>query len=253
MQRVLAVAERFKLAVKGFHVAKQAPAKSRTPFFALIAVVLAVGASFIYYKTLASKAVPITLAPGTPLPKAEGYLRGNPDAPITILEFADFECPGCGQFANVTEPDVRSRIVDAGLANIRYFDFPLINRHANTMAASLAAACANDQNKFWEMHDMLFAGQAEWRQETTTNPKKVFAEYVSKLGLDAPAWNQCFDSQKHVGRIEANRNEGISRMVNSTPTFIIGDQAYADVLTYDQLKGIIDSLTKARAAPPFKK
>jgi protein-disulfide isomerase len=232
-------------------VAKPTPTKSRAPFLLLLLVVVCAGAGGIYYKTQTSKVGPVTLAPGTPLPTAEGYLEGKPDAPITILEFADFECPGCRQFATKTEPLLRKGVLDAGLANLRYFDFPL-PMHGNTMSASLAAACAADQGKFWEMHDMLFEEQATWNTEATTNPKQVFEGFVTKIGLDAAAWNSCFDSQKNLARIEANRAEGLQRGVNGTPTFVIGDQMYFEVFEYSRIKAIIDSLTQAKAAAPAK-
>ena len=120
---------------------KATPTKSRTPFYGVLLLLALAGAGGIWYSINGAKQKPIELAKGTPLPKAEGYLRGDPNAPVTIIEFADFECPGCGQYANITEPDVRTRIIDAGLANFRYYDYPL-PMHANTMAASLAASCA---------------------------------------------------------------------------------------------------------------
>ena len=221
----------------------------------LIAIVVA-GAGGIYYKMQSSKQAPIVMAPGTALPKAEGYLRGNADAPVTIIEFGDFECPGCGQFANVTEPDVRSRIVDAGLASFRFYDFPLTQIHMNTMSASLAAACAADQGKFWEMHDALFRNQNDWNTQATANPKKVIATYVKAIGLNEDEWNKCFDSQKDVARIEAHHAAGLERNVPSTPTFIIGDQMISSALTYDNIKKIVDSLIAAKApaaAAPVKK
>ncbi len=224
---------------------KPTPARSRGPFFALLAVVAVAGAAGIWYATQ-SRPQPIQLPAGTPLPSAEGYVYGNPDAPVAIVEFADFECPGCAQFATLVTPDVKKRLADAGLASFRFFDFPLTQIHANTMAAHLAAACAADQGKFWEMHDRLFQGQYDWNTQATTNPKKVIQRYVGELGLDAAAWNACFDSQKHVGRIMANQKVGLDRAVASTPTVLIGDKLYAGGLSYDQIRKLVDSLAVAK-------
>jgi protein-disulfide isomerase len=221
--------------------------KSRAPFYLLLLVVAVAGASGIFYKVSSSKQKPIVLAPGTALPVSEGYLRGNADAPIAITEFGDFECPACGSFATLTEPDVRARIVDAGLANFRFYDFPLPG-HPNTMSASLAAACADKQGKFWEMHDAIFQGQTEWNGQATTNPRKVLQGYVKALGMDEGAWNACFDSQADVARIEAHKKKGQELGVNSTPTFIIDGVMYSQVFTYDELKKIVDSLTVVKAA-----
>ncbi len=223
--------------------------KSNTGFLAIIGLVIVAGGAGIW-TTMQNKPKPIELAPGTPLPAAEGYLRGDPNAPITIMEFADFECPGCGQFATLQGPDIKARIVDAGLANFRFFDFPLTSIHANTMSAHLAAACADDQGKFWEMHDALFAGQYDWSTQATTNPRKLVDGYAKQLGLDMTAFGQCFDTQKHVARIQANAAAGTARGVSSTPSIIIGDRVYPGGLTFDKIKQIVDSLRAIAPAAP---
>lgn len=220
--------------------------KSNGAFLPIVLLVLAVGGGAIYYK-IQSKPKPIELAPGTPLPTAEGHLRGDPNAPITIMEFADFECPGCGQFAALQGPDIKARIVDAGLANFRFFDFPLTSIHQNTLAAHLAASCAEDQGKFWEMHDKLFAGQFDWNSQATSNPRKVIDVYASELGLDMAAYNSCFDTQKNLPKIQANAAAGTERGVGQTPTLVINNKVYAGGLPYDKLKALVDSL---RAAAP---
>ncbi len=223
--------------------------KSNSAFLPIVLVVLAVGGAGIYY-AMQNKPKPITLAPGTALPTAEGHLRGDPNAPVTIIEFADFECPGCGQFAALQGPDIKTRIVDAGLANFRFYDFPLTSIHQNTMAAHLAASCAEDQGKFWEMHDALFAGQMDWNTQATTNPSKVFDSYASQLGLDMTAYRSCFDTQKNLPKIQANAAAGTERGVSSTPTLVVGDRMFPGGLTFDQLKTLVDSLRTAAPAAP---
>ena len=224
-------------------MAKVSPKKkSNTAFLAVIAVVLIAGGVGIWTAVQRAKPKPIELAPGTPLPKAEGYLRGDPNAPVTIIEFADFECPGCGQFAALQEPDIMSRIVDAGLANFRFYDFPLTSIHQNTMSAHLAAACANEQGKFWAMHDAIFAGQGEWSGVVTSNPRPLLDGYAKTVGLDMAKYTECFDSQRPLPQIQANAAAGQERGVNSTPTLIIGNKLYAGGLTFDQLKAVVDSI-----------
>ena len=228
-------------------MAKVSPKKkSNTGFLVVIGALLAVGGA-VLYSTLQNKPAPIELPKDAPAMKAEGYLRGNPNAPITIVEFADFECPGCGQFATIQGPDIKARIVDAGLANFRFYDFPLTSIHQNTLFAHLAAACADDQGKFWEMHDQLFMNQPDWSTQATSNPRKVIEAYATAVGLDMAAYNSCMDAQKHLGRIQANAKEGESRGVNSTPTIIVGNKVYPGGLTSDGLKRLVDSLTAAGA------
>lgn len=222
--------------------------KSNTGFLAVIGLVVVVGGA-VLWGTMQNKPAPMELPKDAPPMQAEGYLRGNADAPITIIEFADFECPGCGQFATIQGPDIKKRIIDAGLANFRFYDFPLTTIHANTLFAHLAAACADDQGKFWEMHDQLFMNQPDWSSLATTNPRKVIEPYATAIGLDMAAYNSCMNEQKHLARIRANAKEGESRGVGSTPTIIVDNKMYPGGLTADGLKKLVDSLTAAKAAP----
>ncbi|MBU6365749.1 MAG: DsbA family protein [Gemmatimonadetes bacterium] len=226
------------------------PKKKSGLFLPAVVAILAIGTGVIYWQVQANKPKPITLAASTPLPKAEGYLRGNPDAPVTIIEFADFECPGCANFATVQEPDVRTRLVDAGLANFRFYDFPLTQIHANTLSAHLAASCANEQGKFWELHDAIFAAQNEWNTQATSNPRKVLDRLAGEVGLDMARFGACFDSQRTLPQIQANAAEGTQRGVSSTPTLLIGNRLYPGGLPYDDIKKLVDSLRAAPAAAP---
>jgi protein-disulfide isomerase len=214
--------------------------------YVILIVVAVVGASLLAYsatrKPKAEASAPMVVDAATAGP-AQGYLIGKADAPVKIVEFADFECPACGRFATITEPDVRKRIIDTGLANLTYYDFPLPQHH-NSVRASNAAACADDQGRFWPMHDQLFAAQDEWNTEATDDPKPFFMKYVSVIGLDAAKFESCYDARAHQKRIEANFAEGERRKIGATPTFFVGDKAYANALSYDQLKAIVDSAAK---------
>jgi len=218
-------------------------------FYAALAIVALGGAGAIGYLSTRSKAQQVVTAVDPALAReAEGYLMGDSTAPVQIVEFADFECPACGQFATITGPDVRERLVQTGLASYRFYDFPL-EQHQNTLAASHAAACADDQGKFWEMHDRIFAGQEEWNTQATNNPKPVFQGYARELNLDVGAWEQCYDSRKHQRRIEANRAEGERRRVRSTPTFIVGGRMIPGAVPYDMMKALVDSARTEAGVP----
>jgi protein-disulfide isomerase len=179
----------------------------------------------------------------------QGFVMGSPTAPVEIVEYGDFECGWCAQFATVTEPDVRQRLVQTGKARFRFVDFPL-QMHRNTMIAHLAAGCAADQGKFWEMHDRIFIGQNEWNAEATSNPKKVIAGYARSLGLDEDVWEDCVDDKKHLPRIQASIAEGNRLRVNSTPTFIINGKMMASSISYDVIKAMVDSAAAAAPATP---
>ena len=123
----------------------QVRGSDRRPFYALLGAIALAAVVFIGWQMSQSKSSGvITIDPSMQLPEASGYLMGNASAPVQILEFADFECPACGQFATLTEPDVRKRLVETGQVSFRFFDFPL-PIHPNSWDAHFAAACANEQ------------------------------------------------------------------------------------------------------------
>ena len=224
--------------VKPARRAKRDTRKFYTIFGAL-AVVGILGIT--YAMTRPTAAAPTTIDPNAVASAtAEGYVMGSATAPVEIVEFGDFECGACAQFAIVTEPDVRTKLVQTGQARFRFMDFPL-QMHANSVPAHLAAACANDQGKFWEMHDQLFQNQHRWNGQATRNPKRLFEDYAKAIALDQDAWETCFDERRHLPKIQASVAQGNQLRVNSTPSFIIGGKLYPGALGYDQLKELVDA------------
>ncbi len=204
-----------------------------------LVAVLGIGA-LSWVATRPKNSASTAIDPSLPPMKAQGYLLGSAAAPVEITEFADFECPSCGQYATLTEPDVRTRLVNTGKARVRFLDFPL-TMHKNTWAASLAASCANDQGKFWEMHDQIFATQDRWNGEATSNPRKVLEGLAKGLGLDMASYGSCMEAETHRAQIQANEQEGERRGVNSTPSFIIGGKLYPGALPFDQINTLVEA------------
>ena len=220
-------------------------------FFWLLGVIALIGVAALGYVATRPKAAVTdvkNIVDTTNAGPAQGYLMGKVDAPVKIIEYADFECPACGGFATITEPDVRTRIIEPGLASITFYDFPL-TMHRNTLAASNAAACADEQGKFWPMHDRIFQAQDEWNGEATDRPKPFLQRYATEVGVDVAKWESCYDARKYQSRISANFTDGLKRGVNSTPSFIIGTKLYRGVRGYDEMKAIVDSVAKT-ATPP---
>lgn len=232
-------------------MSKKVRKKSGSRFVGSLVLVGIVGIAILGYTASRPRAGITPVDPNLPAGTAEGYLIGNPDAPVQVIEFGDFECPACAQWANVTEPDVRERLIKTGLISFRFFDFPL-DIHRNTWPASNAVACADDQGKFIEMHDGVFATQHQWDGLATSNPKKVFERVASGLGLNMDEWESCFDSQKHYPRIKANFEEGVRRGVGQTPTFIIGSTMYPGNIPFDEFKRYVDEAVAAAAAAATK-
>ena len=185
--------------------------------------------------------------PNLPPLQAQGYVLGSPNAPVEVMEFADFECPACGQFAVLTEPQVRTELVNTGKVRVRFLDFPL-QMHRNTWDASLAAACANDQGKFWEMHDALFANQDKWNGEATSRPRGPISELAKGIGLDMNKYGACMDNDTHRAQIQANQAEAIRRQVGQTPTFIFNGTVVPGAIPFDAYKHYVDEAMKSAPA-----
>ena len=189
----------------------------------------------------ADAGVAVTVQPGDTA-GFRGYVLGSADAPVEIVEYADYMCPHCGSFAAVQFPDVRSRLVEPGRVRWVFRDYPLPS-NPHSVPAALAAACADDQGRFWEMQEAIFLGQPQWGH--ARNPTGAFRDMARGLGLDIGTWNDCMGSRRHAGRIEASYQEGNRLGVGSTPTFLIGGRLYAGNQPYDRIRALVDSL-----APP---
>ena len=216
-------------------------------FWIALGVLVLLGVTGLSWMASRPKTQVSRLDPNLPAMKAEGYLLGSPTAPVEVIEFADFECPACGQYATITEPDVRTRLVNTGQVRMRYIDYPL-PMHKNTWDASLAAACANDQGKFWEMHDALFANQDKWNGEATSRPRGPIADLAKSVGLDMTKYGACMDAETHRAKIQSHLAEAEKRQIQSTPTFVFNGLVVPSALPYDAFKKYVDEAAKSAPA-----
>ncbi len=179
-----------------------------------------------------------------------GYTLGDPNAPLEVTEYADFECHACQQWFAVQFPSIEERLINTGKVKWRYRDFPIDGAHRYARLAMHAAACANDQNKFWEVGKLIYSWEPAWPEQR--DPLSTFRGYAEKAGLDLSAYDACMSSGRYAGRIQASQNEGIKIGVGSTPTFLINGRLYAGnrTITHDVLKAMVDSIA---AAPPAAK
>lgn len=151
------------------------------------------------------------------LASAGSPVRGDPSAPVTIVEFADFQCPTCGRYTRDTAPQIIEQYVATGKASIVYKHFPI--RGPDSVAASMASQCAGDQGKFWEFHDLLFSNQeAENSGWASAGNMKRFA---TELGLERQEFDSCLDSEKYMAFVEADFAFAREIGATGTPTFVI--------------------------------
>ena len=194
--------------------------KRYLPFVIVVAAALvALGSGAMLYRAKRPQlqAIPATNSVAGKTDTESMHIRGNPDAPVTLEEFGDFQCPPCGSFAAfgevlLKEYDSRLRIV--------FRNFPL-SAHEHAREAALAAEAAGMQGHFWEMHDALYREQVFWSY--APNARELFESYAGTIGLNLDQFRKDMDSEKARERVDSDHALGDSLGVNVTPTFFINN------------------------------
>ncbi len=169
---------------------------------------------------------------------AAGVFRGPSDAKVTVVEFSDFQCPACYQ----AEPNVRQLIKNNPGVKFVYRYFPIPSHKYGKLSAQAGAAAAL-QNKFWEMHDLLFDKQPEW--SASTNVQKLFEDYAQLLGLNVETFKKDLVGKPVLDAVTNDDNYGISIGVDQTPTFFINGKKITGVQSVDNMQKEIDAAAAA--------
>jgi protein-disulfide isomerase len=175
---------------------------------------------------------------------------GDPDAPVTIIEFTDYQCPYCSRHSLDTLPRIISEMVDTGRVFYAQKDLPLDQLHPNARNAASAARCAADQNAYWEMHDTLFAQQSEWA-DAGSAINDLFASYAAGLNLDEVAFSECLESGRHEAAIEANAQEASSLGVSGTPFFFVDGYPLNGARPFDHFELAVEYAEEGRLAEAY--
>jgi len=170
---------------------------------------------------------------------AGGPAKGPESAPVTIVEFSDFQCPYCFR-ANASLKQVEEKY--PGKVRLVFRNFPLTQIHPNAAKAAEAASCANDQGKFWQMHDKMFANQSK-----LSVPE--LKQHASEVGLDAAAFEQCLDSGKHTADWKKTVEEGQKYGLSGTPSFFINGRLIVGAQPFDGFAQIIDDELSRDTSP----
>ena len=172
------------------------------------------------------------------------HIRGKSDAPITLEEFGDFECPPCGKLSepiNKLEQDYHSRL------RIIFHHFPFAT-HPHARPAAFASEAAGLQGRFWEMHDVLYREQAAWSK--AVDAQSLFSSYAGMLGLKVDRFKRDMDSDEVKKRVDADQQEGAALGVTVTPTIFINNRALPPTsLNEAGLRTAIETAIKAKSAP----
>jgi len=164
------------------------------------------------------------------------HIRGNKNAKVTLVEFSDFQCPFCEQF-NPTVDKILADYKDK--VRLVFKNYPLTTIHNMAQKAAEAAECAGQQNKYWEMHDKLFANQSTLSVEN-------FKIWAKELGLKESTFNSCLDESKTAAKITADQTYGDSIGVNGTPTSYVNGNIVAGAQGYDYVKNLVDQALAAK-------
>ncbi len=151
-------------------------------------------------------------------------VKGNPNAPVIVVEYSDFQCPFCARFFTQTLPQLEENYIDTGKIKFVYKDLPLDSLHPNARPTHIAAECADEQGKFWEYHDVLFEKQSEWQRLPSTDLSSTLTAYASDLGLQSASFESCLQSQDIADEVNKDSLEAASYGATGTPTFFIGTE-----------------------------
>jgi protein-disulfide isomerase len=143
---------------------------------------------------------------------------GKANAPVTLIEFTDYQCPFCKRHFDQTFSQIKEQYVDTGKVKYVVRDFPL-SFHQNASKASEATECADDQKKFWEMHDVIFQKQSEW--SSATDAADIFKRYAAESGLNTGSFNDCLESGKYDAEVKKDFTDGSAAGISGTPGFLL--------------------------------
>jgi len=161
--------------------------------------------------------VKMSVAPGW-------YSLGRDDAPVTMVEFADYQCPFCRKFNSDTFTELKKNYIDTGKVRFVSRDLPL-DFHPNAPGAAVAAHCAGEQDKFWELRDLMVANSADLSQDS-------LLKYGEKVSLDMPAFRACLSDKKYTAAIQKDVADAGTLGISGTPSFVVGRTAK------DQIDGV---------------
>lgn len=212
---------------------------------ALVLAGLAV-AAWVRTPDVGASAAALSTAAARPpaLPMLAARTKGSSDAPITIYEMSDFQCPFCLTFFKDFWPAIQEEYVETGKVKLTFLNLPLISLHSHAAEAHEYAMCAAAQDQFWAMHDRLFETQETWSPMQDATP--YFVTLAEQLDLDQAAFKQCIESGSVRSIVASDVRLAVQNGLNSTPTFIIEGGALQGIVPLDDWRTILDSIYAAK-------
>ncbi len=150
--------------------------------------------------------------------------KGDPNAPVIVVEFSDFQCPFCSRFYQQTLPLIQENYIDTGKIKFVYRDLPLDSLHPNARLTHIAAECADEQEKFWEYHDVLFEKQSQWQRLSSTDLPITLTQFATDLGLQSASFETCLESEEMANEVKKDVADATRYGSTGTPTFFVGNE-----------------------------
>jgi len=164
----------------------------------------------------------------------DDVILGDPDAPVTIIEFGDFQCPFCAKLHREVSPTIREKYIATGKAKMVYRDFPLDQLHPEARGSAEAAQCAGEQGSYWLYHDALFARQ-------TQLGNALYSSLARELGLNGDAFDTCLTSGKYRDEVEKDYQDGVAAGVQGTPATFVNGTLISGAVPLAQFEAAIEA------------
>lgn len=166
-------------------------------------------------------------------------ILGNPEAPVTFIEYGDYQCPFCGRFFKQVEPRLRDEYIKTSKIKMVFRNFQILGQESD--AAGAASECAKDQGKFWAYHDELYKAEtADGRENNGNLNRDLFLMLAQNAGLDMTAFVSCLDSNKYIELVKKETADGQAMGLTGTPTSYINGEQVVGAQPYSVFKSVID-------------
>jgi protein-disulfide isomerase len=210
---------------------RSVPKRSLLPFYLGLGLLTILGLTWVLTNSLKNDtATPPASVPARPAiafavgKTAEGFwYKGDPNAPVKVVEYADFECPACSTLeTELARSNFDQKFVETGKVQYIYREFPLTRIHKSATLTAEVSRCAGDQNLYWPVHYALYDTQKQWAGKG--NARDVILSVAAGAGADRAKIEACLDSQTYTAAINASEAETIKRGIGSTPTVFVNDK-----------------------------
>jgi len=208
----------------------------------VVVLVLMVGASWWGYNRYYDAKHPVQdVKERVALPFGASPRVGADNASVTVVEFSDFECPYCAQFATQTYPLIKEQYIDTGKIRFVYKHFPL-QTHEYAALAAIAASCAEQEGAFWEYHDLLYTYQDAFTADD-------LVDHAATAGIDVVVFRQCLSNQETLPFVENDKALGLNSGVTGTPTFFFNGRKVVGALSFADFSAEVDKELALVATP----